>query len=106
MTDFDFDELMHLAKSDLELFEQKRLEIIASFIDTFSYSPAIQRLVRIQKNIDEKMSFQVVNNDQELFEQKRQEILALFVNSFLPGLNQDALLSLQNTIEKKMKTFE
>ena len=100
MSDFNLDELMHLAQSDLELFEQKRLEILASFMDSFAYSPAIKKLVRIQKTIDQQVSFQVVNNDPDLFEQKRQEIITAFINSVLPSEGQDDLLTIQKTIDK------
>ncbi len=81
------DELMHLGKNDLELFEQKRLEI-AAFMDSFSSSPAIKELGVIQNNIDKKMSFHIVKNDPVLFEQKRQEIMTSFFNSFSSGTHK------------------
>ena len=100
MSDFNLDELMNLAKSDLELFEQKRLEIIASFMDTLALSPDINHLKIIQKKIDQQVSFRIVNNDPELFKQKRQEILDSFINSVLPNEGQDELLTIQMKIDR------
>jgi len=100
------DELMHLGKNDLELFEQKRLELIAAFMDSFSSSPAIKELGQIQKNIDKKMSFHIVNNDPVLFEQKRQEIMTSFFNSFSSGTHKDSLSCIQKTIDNKIGSVE
>ena len=92
---------MHLAKTDIEFFEQKRLEIIASFMDSLASPSSHKKISENLKNIDQQMSFQVVNNDSELFEQKRKEIISSFFNYVISGSNQDGLLSLQNNIENK-----
>jgi len=103
MNNIKLNELKQLSINDLELFEQKRLEIIASFMDSFSNSPSIAQLVRIQKVIDDKIAFQVANTDQSLFEKKRQEIVLSFFNSLSSESDKNELLNLQDSIEIKLE---
>jgi len=104
MNNIKLDELKQLTKNDLDLFEQKRLEVISSFLDSFANSPAITQLEKIQKVIDDKIAFQVVNKDQTLFEKKRQELMISFFNSLSEDSDKDDLLNLQGSIENKLNT--
>jgi len=101
MTHIHLDELIHLANKDLELFEKKRLEIITSFMNSFSCSPAIKELNKIQKNINDKVEFHKLK-DSDVFEQERQDMIDSFIDTFSADMDKNALLSIQNKIDSKM----
>jgi len=101
MIDYNYIELKNLATTDLEQFERKRQEMIASFFNITENVPHIKRLERIQKNIDNQVAFHEVKDNPQHFEKKRKEIIVSFLDSFLSGSNKDILLGLQETIEKK-----
>jgi len=103
MNNVKLNELKQLPINDLELFEQKRLEIIASFMDSFANSPAIAQLVKIQKVIDDKIAFHMIHKDQDLFEIKREEIMLSFFNSLSENSDKDDLLNLQDSIKIKLE---
>lgn len=93
-------ELKKLAVKDVELFETKLQEIIALFSKNTENPPHIKRLERLQKSIDNQVSFQKINNNSQHFEQKRKEIIVSFMVSF-SGSNKDKLLGLHQSIEQK-----
>ncbi len=55
MTDFNINELIHLADNDPENFEQQRQKLIALFIDSFPSGLHKDYLLTVQKVIDEKL---------------------------------------------------
>jgi len=104
MTDFNFDELIRIATCDLDLFEKKRVQLITSFMNTFSNSPDIGELEQIQKNIDNRVSFNMIENDPLLFEENRQEVINSFFNSLSSDENKHVLLNMQAALESKMNS--